>query len=157
LIRRKILDTTVDVVSEVLSMHMVPLTIRTIVVPTRVTILLGLRNPPRRWTGTVGSSLLDFIASCVDSLTCYRSITRPKSILQHSPKIYGTCMHLYNCILVVQLVPRLNLAFLSPKLSRSIDIVLVCLYPLDSITLGILLDESYYNWHPYACELFYLH
>jgi hypothetical protein len=54
-------------------------------------------------------------------------------------------MHLYNCICVVLLVPRLTLAFLSPKLSRGIDIVLVCLCPLDSITLGILLDESYYN------------
>jgi hypothetical protein len=34
-----------------------------------------------------------------------------------------------------------------------IDIVLVCLCSLDSITLGILLGESYYNWHPYACGL----
>jgi hypothetical protein len=55
------------------------------------------------------------------------------------------CMHLYNCILVVLLVPRLNLAFLSQKLSRGIDIVLVYLCPLDSINLGILLGESYYN------------
>jgi hypothetical protein len=50
----------------------------------------------------------------------------------------------------------LNLAFLSPKLSHDIDIVLVGLCPLDSITLGILLGESYYNWHPHACGLFYL-
>jgi hypothetical protein len=56
-------------------------------------------------------------------------------------------MHLYNCISVVLLVPRLNLAFLSPKLSRGIDIVLVCLYPLDSIAVGIILGECYYNWH----------
>jgi hypothetical protein len=52
-------------------------------------------------------------------------------------------------------VPRFNLDFLSPKFSRGIDVVLVCLCPLDSITLGIILGESYYNWHPYACELFY--
>jgi hypothetical protein len=39
------------------------------------------------------------------------------------------CMHLYNCIWVVLLVSRLNLAFLSPKLSRGIDKVLVCLCP----------------------------
>jgi hypothetical protein len=36
-------------------------------------------------------------------------------------------MHLYTCIWVVQLVSRLNLAFLSLKLSRGIDIMLVCL------------------------------
>jgi hypothetical protein len=35
-----------------------------------------------------------------------------------------------------------------------LDIVLV--YLLDSITLGILLAESYYNWHSYACKLFCL-
>jgi hypothetical protein len=39
------------------------------------------------------------------------------------------CMHLYNYIWVVLLVSRLNLAFLSPKLSRGIDKVLVCLCP----------------------------
>jgi hypothetical protein len=38
-------------------------------------------------------------------------------------------MHLYNCIWVVLFVSRLNLAFLSPKLSRDIDKVLVYLYP----------------------------
>jgi hypothetical protein len=38
-------------------------------------------------------------------------------------------MHLYNYILVALLVPRLNLAFLSPKLSCGIDKVLVCLCP----------------------------
>jgi hypothetical protein len=31
--------------------------------------------------------------------------------------------------------------------------VLVCLCPLDSITLGILFGESYYNWHLNACQL----
>jgi hypothetical protein len=35
--------------------------------------MLGLRNPPRSWTGTVGPSLPGFtIAPCVDSLLCYR-------------------------------------------------------------------------------------
>jgi hypothetical protein len=69
-------------------MHVVPPAIRTVVVPTGVTILLGLHNPPHSWTGTVGPSLPDFtIASCVDSLLCYRSIGWPKSILQDSPKI----------------------------------------------------------------------
>jgi hypothetical protein len=88
LIRWKILDTAVDVVSEALSVHMVPLAIRTIVVPTGVTVLLGLHNPPRSWTGTVGPSLPDFtIAPCVDSLLCYRSIRWPKSILEDRPKI----------------------------------------------------------------------
>jgi hypothetical protein len=49
--------------------------------------LLGLRNPPRSRTSMVGPSLPDFtIAPCVDSLMCYRSIRRPKSILQNSPK-----------------------------------------------------------------------
>jgi hypothetical protein len=64
-------------------------------------------------------------------------------------------MHLYNYIWVVLLVSRLNLAFLSPKLSRGIDKVLVCLSPygfnnprntlrwkllqLASIHLGIIL------------------
>jgi hypothetical protein len=65
-------------------------------------------------------------------------------------------MHLYNCICVVLLIPRLNLDFLSTKLSHGTNIVLVCLCPLDSITLEILLGESYYNWHLYACGLFCL-
>jgi hypothetical protein len=68
-------------------MHVVPPTIRTVVVPTGVTVLLGLHNPPCSWTGTMGPNLRDFtIAPCVDSL-CYRSIRQPKSILQDSPKI----------------------------------------------------------------------
>jgi hypothetical protein len=48
-IRRKIQDNVVDVVSEALSMHMVPPAIRTVVVPVGVTILLELHNPPRSW------------------------------------------------------------------------------------------------------------
>jgi hypothetical protein len=54
--------------------HGAPAT-RTIVVPTGVTVLLGLHNPPRSWTGMVGPSLPDFtIAPCVDSLLCYRIV-----------------------------------------------------------------------------------
>ena len=64
-------------------MHVTPLAIRTVVVPTGVTVLLGLHNPPRSWTGTVGPSLPGFtIAPCVDSLLCYRLIRWSKSILQ---------------------------------------------------------------------------
>jgi hypothetical protein len=88
LIKWKILDIVVDVVSEVLSMHMEPPAIRTIVVLAGVTILLGLHNSPCSWTGMVGPTLPDFtIAPCVDSLLCYRLIRRPKSILQDSLKI----------------------------------------------------------------------
>jgi hypothetical protein len=130
LIRWKILDSAVDEVSRALSMHVAPPAVQIIVVPVGVTILLGLRNPPCSWTGTVDPSLAGFtIAPCVDSLLCYRLIRRPKSIFQDCPKIYGTCMHLCNCIWVVLLVSMLNLAFLSPKLSHGIDIVLVCLCP----------------------------
>jgi hypothetical protein len=69
-------------------MHVAPSAIHIVVVLTGVSIPLGLRNPPRRWTGTMGPSLLDFtIASCVDSLLRYRSIRRPKSNLQDNPKI----------------------------------------------------------------------
>jgi hypothetical protein len=54
-------------------MHVAPPAIQIVVVPVGLTILLGLRNPPRSWTGTVGPSLLGFtIAPCVDSLVCYR-------------------------------------------------------------------------------------
>jgi hypothetical protein len=69
-------------------MHVSPPAIRVVVVPTGVTVLLGLRNPPRSWTETVGPSLPSFtIAPCVDSLLCCRLIRWPKSILQDSPKI----------------------------------------------------------------------
>jgi hypothetical protein len=69
-------------------MHVALPTIRTVVVLVGVTVLLGLRNPPCSWSGTVGPSVPDFtIAPCVDSLLCYRSIRWPKSILQDSPKI----------------------------------------------------------------------
>jgi hypothetical protein len=82
LIRRKILDSAVDMVSKALSMHVAPSAIQTIVVPVGVTVLLGLHNPPHSWTGTVVPSLSNItIAPCVDSFLCYRSIRRPKSIL----------------------------------------------------------------------------
>jgi hypothetical protein len=69
-------------------MHVAPPAIQIVVIPTGVTILLGIHNPPRSWTGTVGPSLPGFtIAPCVDSSLCYRLIRRPKSILQGSPKI----------------------------------------------------------------------
>jgi hypothetical protein len=69
-------------------MHVAPPAIQTIVVPAGVTVLLGLHNPPRSWTGMMGPSLPDFtIAPRVDSLLCYRSFKRPKSILKDSPKI----------------------------------------------------------------------
>jgi hypothetical protein len=88
LIRRKILDSAVDDVSEALSMHVAPPAIWIVVVPAGVTVLLGLHNPPRSWIGTVGPSIPAFtITPCVDSLLSYRLIRRLKSILQDSPKI----------------------------------------------------------------------
>jgi hypothetical protein len=69
LIRWKILDSAVDEVLEVLSVHVVPPAIQIVVVPTGVTVLLGLHNPPCSWTSTLGPSLPGFtIAPCVDSL-----------------------------------------------------------------------------------------
>jgi hypothetical protein len=63
----RVLDIAIDEVLGELSMHATPLTIWIVVVPSGVTILLGLHNPPRSWTGTVGPSLLGFtIAPCVD-------------------------------------------------------------------------------------------
>jgi hypothetical protein len=88
LIGWKILDNAVDEVVEALSMHVVPPAIRIVVVSTGVTVLLGLRNPPHSWTGTVRPSIPSFtIAPCVDSLLCYRIFKRTKSILQDSPKV----------------------------------------------------------------------
>jgi hypothetical protein len=130
LIKQKIQDNVVNEVSESLSMHVAPPAIWIVVVPTGVTVMLGLHNPSRSWTGTVGPSQPSLtIAPCVDFLLCYRLIRWPKSILQDSPKIKFTCMHLYNCIWVVLLVSRLNLTFLLPKISHGIDKVLVYLYP----------------------------
>jgi hypothetical protein len=75
LIGQKILDNAVDEVSEALSMHVAPPAIRIVVVPTGVTVLLGLRNPTHSWTGMVGPSLPGFtITPYVDSLQCYRIV-----------------------------------------------------------------------------------
>jgi hypothetical protein len=69
-------------------MHVVPPTIQIVEALARVTVLLGLCNPPCSWTDTVGPSLPGLtIAPCVDSLLCHRLIRRPKSIRQDSPKI----------------------------------------------------------------------
>jgi hypothetical protein len=46
-------------------MHVAPPAIRIVVIPTGVTILLGLHNRPRSWTGTVGHSLPDFTIALV--------------------------------------------------------------------------------------------
>jgi hypothetical protein len=54
-------------------MHTTPPDIRIVVVSVGVIVLLGLCNPPRSWTNTVGPSLPGFtIDPCVDSLLCYR-------------------------------------------------------------------------------------
>jgi hypothetical protein len=112
LIRRKILDSAVDLVSEALSMHVTPLAIWTVVVPAGVTILLGLCNPPRSWTGMVGPSLPDFtIAPCVDSLLCYRSIKRPKSILQDSPQNLRYMYAFIQLNLICPTRPQVKLSF----------------------------------------------
>jgi hypothetical protein len=88
LIRRKILDSAVDEVSEALSVHVASPAKWIVVVPRGVIVLLGLCNRPHGWTGMVGPSLPGFtIAPCVDSLLCYRLIRQPKSILQDSLKI----------------------------------------------------------------------
>jgi hypothetical protein len=75
LIGRKILDSAVDEALEALFMHVAPPAIWIVVVSTGVTVLLGLHNPPRSWTGMVGPSLPGFtIAPCVDSLLRYRIV-----------------------------------------------------------------------------------
>jgi hypothetical protein len=54
-------------------MYAAPPAIWIVVVPIGVIVLLGLRNPPYSWTGTVGPSLPGFaIAPGVDSLLCNR-------------------------------------------------------------------------------------
>jgi hypothetical protein len=86
--QRKVLDIAIDEVSGALPIHVVPLAIQPIAVPTGVIVLLGLCNPPCSWTGKVRPSLPNFtITPCVDSLLCYRSIRWPKSILHDSPEV----------------------------------------------------------------------
>jgi hypothetical protein len=54
----------------------------------RVTVLLGNRNPPRSWTGTVGPSLPGFTIALVWTPCCAIGLIRwPKSILQDSPEL----------------------------------------------------------------------
>jgi hypothetical protein len=69
LIRWNILDSAVDVVSKALSIHVGPPTIRIVVVPAGVTILLGLCNPPCSLTGIVGPTrmwkLLQLASVCL--------------------------------------------------------------------------------------------
>jgi hypothetical protein len=73
--RQKILDNSVNVVSKALSMQVVHPAIQIVVVPVGLTVMLGLCIPPCSWTSTVGPSLPGFtIASCVDSLLCYRIV-----------------------------------------------------------------------------------
>jgi hypothetical protein len=56
-------------------MHVTPPAIRIVVVPVGVTVMLGIRNTPCSWTGTVDLSLPSFtIAPCVNSLLCYRIV-----------------------------------------------------------------------------------
>jgi hypothetical protein len=75
LIGQKIIDNTVNEVSEALPMHVAPSAIWIVVVSTGVTVLLGLHNPPRSWIDMVGPSLPGFtIAPCVDFLLCYRIV-----------------------------------------------------------------------------------
>jgi hypothetical protein len=51
-------------------MHVAPPAIRTIVVPTGVTIPLGLHNSPHSWTGMVGPSYLTSLYPLV-WIPCY--------------------------------------------------------------------------------------
>jgi hypothetical protein len=56
--RWKILDSAVDEVLEALSVHVALPTTHIVVVPTGVTVLLGLHNPPRSSTSMVGPPYL---------------------------------------------------------------------------------------------------
>jgi hypothetical protein len=49
--QRKVLDIAIDEVSVAFSMHVVPEPYGLFVVPAGATVLLGLHNPPRSWTG----------------------------------------------------------------------------------------------------------
>jgi hypothetical protein len=54
-------------------MHVAYPVIQIVVIPIGVTVMLGLRNQPRSWIGTVDPSLSDFtIAPCVNFLLYYR-------------------------------------------------------------------------------------
>jgi hypothetical protein len=84
LIRWKILDSVVDVVSEALSMRVAPPTIQIVVVPAGVTVLLGLCNPSCSWISMVRPSLPSLtIAPCVD-----RGVVVHPLWLWHIPSLY---------------------------------------------------------------------
>jgi hypothetical protein len=69
-------------------MNAAPSAIRTAVLPSSVTFMLGLHNPPRSWTGTVGLALPGFIIALVWIPCCATGLIRqPKSILQDSPEV----------------------------------------------------------------------
>jgi hypothetical protein len=93
LIWRKILDSAVDEVSETLSMHQAPLAIQIIVVPVGLIVLLGLCNPPHRWTGMVGLSQPGFAIALsypvfMPKLSTHR-MPDPGSIVPHiRPKVF---------------------------------------------------------------------
>jgi hypothetical protein len=111
-------------------MHVVPLAIQTVVVPAGVTVLLGLHNPPHRWTGTVGPSLPNYTIPLV-WIPC-RAIGRSgsqnlsiKTVLKSKVRI---CIsHIY--ILDVSLLPRLG-----EPLAHSLELwflhVCVCYLPI---------------------------
>jgi hypothetical protein len=83
-----------DEVPGAFSMHVAPPAIRIVVIPVGVTVLLGLYNPPRSWTGMVSPSLPDFTIALVWIPCCAIGlIRRPKFILQDSPEVEGTYMH----------------------------------------------------------------
>jgi hypothetical protein len=65
-------------------------------------------------------------------------------------------MHLYTCIWVVLLISRLNIAFLSLKLSHGIDKVLVCLCPYGFYNPRNTLRWKLLQWYPYTYGLFCL-
>jgi hypothetical protein len=84
-------------------MHTAPPAIWILVVSAGVTVLLGLHNPPRSWTGMVGPSLPGFTIAPVWIPCCAIGLIRqPESILEDIPKVYGTYMnftHLHiNCL-----------------------------------------------------------
>jgi hypothetical protein len=90
-------------------MHTVPLAIWTIVVPARVTVLLGLHNPPRSWTGRWVLPSLTSLYPLV-WIPCYAigqsgGLSLSLKIVLKS-KLRICILHIY--ILVVSLLPRVG-------------------------------------------------
>jgi hypothetical protein len=113
-----------------LSVHMVPPTIRAVVVPAGVTVLLGLCNPPRSWTGTVGPSLPDFTIALVWIPYCATGRSGGLSLsFKTVPKSKVRIGILQIYILVVSLLPRLV-----EPLAHSLELcflhVCVCYLPI---------------------------